>query len=312
MFSSMPALATSRRVPCPCKTGNSSVASTRSASPGCSSSTSEEVAQAIDSGDQSDLASRRGRGVLMLNELLMDLDVVACRGGSSDSSPSSLDSVANCTTRCTPLTHQMMSFSPAANITHAAGDAWQSSPTSFPVANQVAKQNMIPKMPMVKSMDASQRRPACAVAAAGDASRRSPIAKVSLGVAVIGGDASQRSPPGCTNLSQMRLASAQVQQHYVGSSMTDLGMPASQIDVRMPSPSNGTITGTSPSRTGAPIVQDASQRSPVGSAPPKSTSENCNETLKTWLLDMNGNASAVSAVDLVERLNAAAPETYED
>jgi len=248
----------------------------------------------------------------MLNELLMDLDVVACRGCSSDGSPSPLDTVAGSTCRCTPLTNQMMSFSPATNITQAAGDAGQSSPTSIRVANQVAEQNMMRTMPMMKSIDASQRSPACAVAAGGDASQRNPTAKVSLGVAVIGGDASQRSPPGCTNFSQMRFVQTQVHQRYAGSLMTDLGMPVSQIDVPLASPSNGTITGTSPSSTGAPMVQDASQRSPVRSAPQKPRSGDCNETLTTWLWGMNGSAPAVSAVDLVEQLNAAAPESYED
>jgi len=313
VFSSKVPLATALGALFPGKGCLASPASTRSASPGCSSSSSEEVVgaalqeQSVDHGDCSKLACRRGRSVLMLNELVMDLEVLPCKGGSSDGSPSSLETDSGYAARCTPFTQQMMSFSPMPHST----------PMITPSANQVAEHSMMRTTPMMRSMDASQRSPPCArglalglgaAAAGGDASNRNPIAKISLGIAVIGGDASQRSPPGCVDLSQIRPVPSPMQQNYAGSSTVDLGMPSSP----MPNPSNGTITGTSPASHGSPTKHDASQRSPAGWVPTKPTFENCNDAIKAWLVGVNGNASLVSAVDLVEQLYAAAPEIYED
>jgi len=254
--------------------------------------------QSIDTSDHSGLACRRGRNVLMLNELVMDLDILPC-SPSADS-------------WCTPYTQQMMSFSPpaeaaAVTVPQATREARHSSPATMPLANQMAGHNMMRTTPLMRSTDASQRSPAIArglgVGLSGDASQRNPIGKVSLGVAVIGGDASQRSPPGCTNLMspQKRSVPTPMQQTFVGSSMPDLSTP---------------LTGTSPSPASpassqSSTMQDASQRSAAGSAPTNIAVERC-DVIKAWLSGVNGDGSPVSAVELAERLYAVAPESYED
>merc|ERR1711988_641313 len=132
-------------------------ASTRSASPGSSSSSSEEASvessslqdQLINSTGESALACRRGRSVLMLNELVMDLDILPVRGSPSADSSSSAELISGQSSICTPSTQQMMSFSP---------------PKS--------KSGLL----ATRTMDASQRTPACqrglcTAVAGGDASQ---------------------------------------------------------------------------------------------------------------------------------------------
>merc|ERR1740117_2744213 len=75
-----------------------------------------------------------------------------------------------------------------------------------PPAHNVAELSLMRTIPVIKQGDASERSLPCASwlgagVASVHASHRSAIGRVSLGVAVMGGDASRRSPPGCTNLS---------------------------------------------------------------------------------------------------------------
>merc|ERR1711924_487361 len=86
------------------------------------------------------------------------------------------------------------------------------------------------------------------------------------------------------------------------------------------------ITGTcpataSPHSSRSSSVHDASQRSPVtgGSQDVLNVSGICNMTvpgsndaLKSWLSGAAANGTSESELDLVERLRAAAPESYED
>lgn len=207
----------------PAKASHSSNSSTRATSPSSSVTSSDEMRKQSATGgsDAGALARRRGRSVLMLSELVVDFDVE--KTGRSPSDDSSLGAAggnsSRCTnsTRCTPCTPQMMSFSPQkgkgrsshAGSTKMASETLSTSSTPASelspaaLANQVARAGVMCTSPMQRSTDASQRSPAIAsglggAAAGGDASRRQPVGRMSLGVAVIGGDASQRSPPGST------------------------------------------------------------------------------------------------------------------
>lgn len=58
-------------------------------------------------------------------------------------------------------------------------------------------------------------------------------------------------------------------------------------------------------------MQDASQRNPDGSALIKLTVDASSDALKSWLAGAS-SSSPESQIDLAERLQAAAPESYED
>lgn len=249
------------------------------------------------------------------------------------------------------------------------------------MTHQVAEPGMLHTSPMQKSADASQRCPAGAPrlggAAAGpcdasqrrpvfasplggttpaggpgDASQRAPQAgRLSLGVAVIGGDASQRTPSSmhvtAEHVSQQRFGilptqakpiqhNSPMQQSSMGSWMADNIIPLQPCDASRPIPSSGnsqgiTITGTcptasSPDASRSPVqdasqrgpaggLQDASQRSPVGSVFQNSTVltvDGCSDALKSWLSGASTHGYADNSNDLAERLHAALPEIYED
>jgi len=332
-----------------------SAASTCPGSPGSSSSSSEEVSvgstllqkQSTKSDDSGALARRRGRSVLMLNELVMDLEILAARGSPSVDSMLALASES--ATMCTPSTMQMMSFSPLKSAAGSGvpgmcllkttqqpetaavvgapniGDAPQLTAAGIPLANQVVEQSMMCTSPVKRSVDASQRSPPCAsrlgaAAAGGDASQRNPIGRLSLGVAVIGGDASQRTPPHCTNcvaehINYTSPASMSMQQNSIGTSI--LPNPSDAAWPHAGSGNSQGITGTcpavqSPDSSCSSTMQDASQRNPAGSAATNLAIDVCSEALKSWLSGASGEGFSASDVDLAERLRAAAPDSYED
>jgi len=159
----------------------------------------------------------------------------------------------------------------------------------------------------------------------GDASQRVPMGgRVSLGVAVIGGDASQRSPPSSlshapgTTFASPCSTTNSVQHTSPTSQMTDDSIVKQAYNA---SCSNANsipqgITSTCPavsapdsSRSSSP--KDASQRSP-GSVPTDLKVGGCSDALKSWLSGANGKGSQRNGVALAERLRAAAPESYED
>jgi len=299
--SSHPSQATRLRFsPTKGKAYQNSATSTRTSSP-ISSSSSD------DGGDSGALARRRGRNVLMLNELVTDLE--PCRGSpTSDSSGMSSEN----TTRYTASVPQVMSF-----VQPIAGGSGVTQVSIQAGTNQVADQNMMRTSPASTSGDASQRIPACtsrlgAAAAGGDASQRQPVGRVSLGVAHIGGDASQRSPPGGERgFGSTRPRTVIAQPHAIPNPVADLASPLRHCGDQCWSVSNGIlrgITGTSPAvsspDSSTSIRYDASQRSPTKAF------DASRETIKSWLSGTNG--FLVSDIDLAERLHAAAPESYED
>lgn len=302
-----------------------SVASTRATSPSSSTGSSEDASGT--------LARRRGRSVLMLNELVVDLEPEKAPGGSPPDSTS---------TRCTAWTPQIIGFSPPTSM-GGSSLAQRTTPShlSFSppsrgsaLSNQVVETTMIRTSPLQRFSDASQRSPAClsrvggaaaggdasqrspncasrlgGMAAGGDASRRTPIARVTLGVATIGGDASRRSPPGPAN----QMAECSLTQ------MLPPRLPFQGCDVSRPNPNcsaTPNITSTSFAALGkdssrSSSMQDASQRNPDGSAVMKLTFEGNSDALKSWLAGAS-SSSPESHIDLAERLQAAAPESYED
>jgi len=269
------------------KAYQNSATSTRTSSP-ISSSSSD------DGGDSGALARRRGRNVLMLNELVTDLE--PCRGSpTSDSSGMSSEN----TTRYTASVPQVMSF-----VQPIAGGSGVTQVSIQAGTNQVADQNMMRTSPASTSGDASQRIPACtsrlgAAAAGGDASQRQPVGRVSLGVAHIGGDASQRSPPGGERgFGSTRPRTMIAQPHAIPNPVADLASPGILRCIIGTSP-----TVSSPDSSTS-IRYDASQRSPTKAF------DASRETIKSWLSGTNG--FLVSDIDLAERLHAAAPESYED
>lgn len=317
-----------------CDSSHSSVASTRATSPSSSTVSSEDAPGA--------LARRRGRSVLMLNELVIDLEPVKGPGESPADSISSLGASSGNSTRCTACTPHMMAFSPSTSMggsSRAQGTTPSHLSFSPParmgssrlapgsaLANQVAEPTMMRTSPLQRAGDASQRSAACqsrcgggdasqrspncasqlgGVAAGGDASRRTPIGRVTLGVATIGGDASRRSPPGCAS--------------HMANRMLPPRLPSQGCDVsRSNSNSRATPSMTSTSfaalvkdSSRSPSMQDASQRNPDGSARVKLTFDGDSDALKSWLAGAS-SSSPESRIDLAERLQAAAPESYED
>lgn len=294
------------------------------------------------------LARRRGRNVLMLNELVLDLEVVQpCRGSPSAEMISSLGMLAGGAARCTPCTQQLTSFT-SPNVTlgftppnatlgslqqgtkscegmlatgaPAVFNTHQQSLAADSLANQKAAQSMWRTSPSKISSDASQRKPACggrlggAAAASGDASQRNPLGRVSLGVAVIGGDASQRSPPGCSNkvgesgFGSARAAPMMMQQTPLQRPVLDHGILSS-----IPHGITGTQPNvSSPASSCSSTSQDASQRTPAGHSMASMGTGASNETLKSWLAGTGASGLQISDSDLAEALRAAAPETYED
>lgn len=207
--------------------------------------------------------------------------------------------------------------------------------------NCVAEHGLLRTSPMQQLADASQRRPAGAAqigaalgvggpTAGGDASRRSPVCTrqlgtvpTPLGVAVLSGDASQRSPLGCMGAIPLP-ETKPMQCSPTGSWMADTIIPLRPCDDPLPTPSGNqqVLTGTCPPASSPDSsVQDASQRSPVGSVLPVLTPvilavvtpvDDCSDALKSWLSGTSVVGSSESGIDLVERLRAAAPEIYED
>jgi len=207
--------------------------------------------------------------------------------------------------------------------------------------NCVAEHGLLRTSPMQQLADASQRRPAGATqigaalgvggaAAGGDASRRSPAcarqlgaAPTLLGVAVLSGDASQHSSLGCTGGIPLPMPKP-MQCSPTGSWMADNIIPLKPCDAPLPNPSGNqqVLTGTCPPASSpGSSVQDASQRTPVGSVLPVLTPvvlsaltpvDDCSEALKSWLSGTSVDGSSESGIDLLERLRAAAPEIYED
>jgi hypothetical protein len=263
----------------------------------------------------------------MLSELV-ELDSDVCKGSpSADSSHSSMGMSAGNSTLCTPCTTQMMSFSPMADrivkgatvgqrygqaapvvstSPLAANDAPPPSPAAGAFTNQVVDKSMMGTNPTQRSGDASQRSTTGgsllgAAAAGGDASQRNPVGRVSLGTAVIGGDASQRSVTnqlGDQSFARLRCPSTQVFQNSCPSSSWK--MDCSQALPLTPCEARG----------GMP--QDAQHGSTAESFLPTFAAEGGSDALKSWLSGPVAASSSVSDMDLVERLRAAAPETYED
>lgn len=306
----------------PGKGGLASVASTRATSPSSSTSSSEDTMGAASHSQRKPtsngeimgaLARRRGRNVLMLSELVMDMDGDGLPEASpSASAESSSSSGVACGTskRCTPCTPQMVSFSPAP----ATAGGNQKSELS------ITKGDMLPPRPA--GGDASQRSHArvnrlCGAAANGDASQRTPAGvggRISLGIAVLGGDASQRSPPGCLNVPRPCSARKAVQQISAKGHMTDYNLPLKTCDVSG-GPQGVTSTcpsASTPDSSRSSSVKDASQRSPAGNVPAVLKVDGCSDALKSWLSGTDGSGYPVDGVDLAERLRAAAPESYED
>jgi hypothetical protein len=103
-------------------------------------------------------------------------------------------------------------------------------------------------------------------------------------------------------------------QHDVASLSVEQIIPLRAGDVIHPS-SNSEITqelaatspaGSSRDSSCSSSVQDASQRNTCGSAVANLTVHGCTDAIKSWLSGDSSNA------DLVERLRAAAPDSYED
>lgn len=309
------AASTNMTGPLPGKASHSSVASTRTTSPSSASSSSEE---AVDSGA---LARRRGCKMLCLTELIADGDA---EGGSpsGNSSTSSLDTTTASTnsTRCTPFTPHMMSFSPMPR--HGADSAARALPVITEpkvTPNQVAEQSMMLRTtpartdasqrtpPFASRLggaaaggDASQRRAPCvngspAVSAGRDASQRTPAGRVSLGVAVIGGDASQRSPPGCIKSAPECDASRRC-------------FPAKPFQHDFVS----TCPAVSKDTFCTPTAQDKMQRNSAGSMATNVPADCSNDVLKSWLVASFCDSSPQSSAELAQKLLAALPESYED
>jgi len=295
--------------PLPGKVGHGSVASTRAPSPSSSTASLEDAAD-----DSGVLARRRGCKMLCLTELIVECDH---DGGSPSgkSSTSSLDTTtaSGNSTRCTPFTPYMMSFSPLPRNTAMDGAVSALPDTSEPQAtqtmgapaNQVAEHSVMRTSPVRHDAsqrrfsgaavrgDASQRRAPCTTgihcAAAGlDASQRIPASgRVSLGVAIIGGDASQRSPPGCIK----SVGECDAQHCFV---------------------STCPVLPRDPSHCVSP-AHDASNRLLVVSPPAANLSaDKCNDMLKSWLLGSFCDSSPQSSEELAQKLLAAVPESYED
>lgn len=286
----------------------------------------------------------------MLSELVLEVEAGSPPGGTpSEGSASSLAAACGMSTRCTPCTPQMASFSPPTS-THMAQRSMPEGIPELPELcqaanamkrNCVAEHGLLRTSPMQQLADASQRRPAGATqigaalgvggaAAGGDASRRSPVcarqlgaASTSLGVAVLSGDASQRSPLGCIGAIPLPMPKP-MQCSPTGRWMAENIIPLKPCDAPLPTPSGHqqVLTGTCPPVLSPDSsVQDASQRIPVGSALPVLTPivlavltpvDDCSDSLKSWLSGTSVDGSSESGIDLVERLRAAAPEIYED
>jgi len=287
--------------------------STRAGSPSGSSSTSDEdFRQASEKHairNMGGLATRRG--VVSLNELVLDFE-----SDGAENINVSIPSAKR--THCTPSTPQMKSFSPPKSS--SASDTSRLSPETSPLANHTHPQrpSLLRTSPMNKSVDASQRTTVFqnrlgAAAAGGDASQRSPVGRVSLGVAdasqrsplgrvslgvaVLGSDASQRTPPGRRNQITQGLARGCVfpQPHCRNT----------------PNSTGACLAVPSPISSQAVSMQDASERRPEASVRTPSAVPNGN-SLKSWLSGVSTERSSLCDQDIAEKLLAAAPDVYED
>lgn len=264
------------------KGGARSASSTRATSPSSSTGDVDGKASGSDDPDSGALAQRRGRSVLMLSELVLDVGNDSGPGDSpSDESTSSMGVALGNSSRCTPSTPYMMGFSPAI----------QFGPAGSSFASHVAEPTLMRTSPLQKSSDASQRTAACAgrlggAAAGGDASQRSPACaawltaydtsqrnasgRVSLGVAAFNGDASQRSPPGCATrmaeCSFVHMCTLPTPMQQAASPLPASGAPGSGASSQDGEPSQSSPAGSfSEGIVGTcPTVGDASQRSPLG------------------------------------------------
>lgn len=255
-----------------------------------------------------------------MSELVVGLEQIQTCWGSP-----SADSACTGTTRCTPCTAQMMSFSPpsvpgsikaekslaqrplpceaAATAAMPMADAPQS-PAVGLLLNQLTKQNMTGAF---GTSPATKR-------ANGDASQRNP--KFRLGAAVIGGDASQRSSPGCKNLGAGLGLGYPSQRNHIPSPLADAGIHLNVHDTSRLVSNSGTfegITGTCPAvASPASGMQDASHRSLLKSEPASLAVDVHNEALKAWLSGSSVETSPLCGNELAEKLRAAVPESYED
>jgi hypothetical protein len=326
--------------------------STRATSPSSSTGSSEEtmglmmqrkqpakgeaVSQRRGGTDPDTLACRRGRSVLMLSELVIDVDTDGLPGASASASGESASSVGALSssaaggnsTRCTPCTPQILSSSPPP-VASTGG---------IKIGDGAAPTALLPPLPPLPACDASQRshaRKRFGGAVGGDASQRKPgTGRVSLGVAVIGGDASQRSPPGCldrTSVARVAVIGGVASQHSPPFAHLCSATTAAQQDLfkswptdNFPSQACDTscggqqgITSTCPTASTSDsslssLVKDASQRDSVGAVPTVLKVHGCNDALKSWLSGASGNGTVVDTTDLADRLRAAAPDSYED
>lgn len=324
------------------KAGHGSRASTRAGSPCSSSSSSDDCGAGFaargksqtsgtSSHDSAALAERRGRNVLMLSELI-DVDSEACWGSpSANSSVSSMGTGGGNSTLCTPCTTHMMSFSPTTDgvvsgahaseqCPLAAAKSSQPSQAAGLFTNQVADKSMMGTNPAQRFTDASQRSPVGgsrfgAAAAGGDASQRSPVPRLSLGTAVIGGDASQRSPPCFTNhrgeqsFAHLRCSPAQGLQTPCTSWTEDLdrGLLATPCKDRDEVPQTAEPPTTPPA-----TMQGGHHATSAVSSLSSLPADGGSDALKSWLFGPMASNTSFSDMDLVERLRAAAPESYED
>lgn len=229
-----------------------SSASTRATSPSSSTDSSEDATS------NGALARRRGRSVLMLNELVVDFDTdkwpLSSPGGSPSTDSSSSWGVAcGNSTRCTPFTPKMMSFAPSPS---ASATTNQLGSHDFSALTICKQQSMTRTTPLARSIDASQRSAACTsrlggAAAGGDASQRIPCCIGQLGGAAAFGDAALRTPC-CAG--QIGGAAA------VGDASQRIPQRAPQHGAAV---AGGDASQRTPDRTSQPTAcGDASQRTP--------------------------------------------------
>lgn len=269
------------------KTCPGSVASTRTGSPGGSSSASSHDSLVSQHGwpgndftkrhigeEVGALASRRG--ILALSELAIDTDNESVEAPLSCSdavgSTPSWAQICGAVPRCTPFTPQMTSFSPPNRS--VGSDVSQASLGPSPVANQIPTQNIMRTSPAHQSGDASQRTPnrrspLGAAAASGDASARNAIGRPPLGAGVLGGDASQRSPPGqasrtgvANQRSRAGQASRMIELGLARTGCTSTAHVGNRSGGKAMSSPSMCLGATTPAASQQPVMQDASMRKP--------------------------------------------------
>lgn len=164
----------------------------------------------------------------------------------------------------------------------------------------------------VRSFDASQRRPPLAMApCTGDASQRTPLSGGSWGAAaaaVAATRAAALSVPTtntaltstCTGAYPLSAADA-VALGRIAQSAADKQIPLEQI-------AQAVAAVSSP---GPPMAEDTFLCSQAAGATPGDREVGPTDPVKCWLAGMSGGCIP-SEEDLVQRLRAALPETYDD